>query len=119
MEKIRKFETGATRNIDNNKLDYEGFLSPLVLESYAKYMNSHRVQKDGNLRPSDNWQKGIPKEVYMKSLWRHFFDFWKMHRGLKAINPDTGEECTKEELANAIMFNIMGYLHEELKNETK
>jgi hypothetical protein len=112
---IRKFDTGATRNVDNNKLDYEGFLSPLALEEFAKYMHSHRIQKDGTLRDSDNWQKGIQKDVYMKSLWRHFFDLWKLHRGLIAINPDTGQDFTKEELLCAIMFNVQGYLHEELK----
>jgi hypothetical protein len=66
---MREFETGATRNPEEGKLDYEGFLSPLVLECYAKYMHEHRLQSDGKLRDSDNWQKGIPKEVYMKSGW--------------------------------------------------
>lgn len=27
-DKIRQFSTGATRNLDKSKLDYEGFLSP-------------------------------------------------------------------------------------------
>ncbi len=114
-KKVREFKTGATRNLDNNKLDFEGFLSPVAIEAFANYMHSHRLQKDGTCRDSDNWQKGIPKEVYMKSLWRHFFDFWKMHRGLQAINPDTNKPFTKEELLCAIMFNVQGYLHEELK----
>src|SRR5687768_4320669 len=35
---MREFETGATRNLDNGKLDYEGFLSPLVMERFAEYM---------------------------------------------------------------------------------
>jgi len=115
VEEIRQFNTGATRNLDNNKLDYEGFLSPLVLEEFAKYMHAHRKQKDGTIRDSDNWQKGIPKEVYMKSMFRHFMDFWKMHRGNISINPDNSLPCTKEELLCAIMFNVQGYLHELLK----
>jgi hypothetical protein len=61
---MRNFTTGATRNSDVNKLDYEGFLSPVVLEEFAIYMQTHRKQADGKLRESDNWQKGIPKEVY-------------------------------------------------------
>ena len=71
---MRKFNTGATRDVDNDKLDFEGFLSPTVLIRYAEYMHTHRKQSDGALRDSDNWQKGIPKEVYMKSMWRHFMD---------------------------------------------
>src|SRR6266849_2960288 len=105
---MRKFETGATRDVDTNKLDYEGFLSPRVLERYAEYLHKHRRQADGKLRDSDNWQKGIPKDVYMKSAFRHFMDVWKNHRGL-----DANEQI--EEALCATLFNIMGYLHEELK----
>jgi hypothetical protein len=117
MTKIRTFKTGATRNLDEEKLDYEGFFSPLVLEEFAKYMHSHRKQKDGTFRSSDNWQKGIPKDVYMKSMFRHFMDIWKMHRGYKAINPDNKLPFTKKELLCAIMFNVQGYLFELLEEE--
>lgn len=110
MTEIRKFETGATRDIDVGKLDYEGFLSPIVLQRYAEYMNKHRHQSDGNLRDSDNWQKGIPKETYMKSAWRHFMDLWFEHRG---FNSRDGIE----EALCALIFNVMGYLHEILKNK--
>jgi len=112
MSDIRKFETGATRDTDKDKLDYEGFLSPLVLERYARYMHQHRKQSDGNLRDSDNWQKGIPKEAYMKSAWRHFMDLWFEHRG---FNSRDGIE----EALCAIIFNCMGYLFEILKNKEK
>jgi hypothetical protein len=106
---MRTFETGATRNVDLDKLDYEGFLSPLALERYAQYLHKHRFQADGKVRDSDNWQKGIPYNVYMKSLWRHFMDLWKLHRGFRA------EEDIETALC-AIMFNAQGYLHEYLKN---
>ena len=118
---MREFATGATRDGDAGKFDYEGFLSPLALERFAAYMHRHRLQADGNLRDSDNWQKGIPLDAYMKSAWRHFFDWWKAHRGL---NPSSapgrvqdftpGEEL--EESICALIFNAMGYLHETLKN---
>jgi hypothetical protein len=107
---IRAFGTGATRDTAEGKLDYEGFLSPLVLESFAEYMNSNREQKDGTLRNSDNWQKGIPKDVYMKSGWRHFFDWWKKHRGHHGGD-------MMETILCALMFNVMGYLHEFLKEK--
>ena len=112
---MRKFKTGATRNSNKNKYDYEGFLSPFVIHRFGKYMHKHRFQKDGEMRESDNWQKGIPKEQYMKSLLRHVLDFWRLHRGGTVCDPDTGEEVSKEELLCAIIFNAQGYLHELLK----
>jgi hypothetical protein len=114
---LRQFTTGATRNLDNNKLDYEGFLSPLVIEAFAKYMHSHRLQADGTMRAADNWQKGIPLDVYMKSGWRHFFDWWKLHRGVEALSPEDGHKIDKVEALCALMFNVQGYLHELLKEQ--
>jgi hypothetical protein len=100
-----QFESGATRDTDEAKLDYEGFLCPLVLQRYAEYMHKNRRQKDGVWRSSDNWQKGIPKESYMKSGLRHVVDAWLEHRG------HTGREDIEEALCG-VMFNAMGYLHE-------
>lgn len=108
---IRKFSTGATRNPDDNKYDYEGFLSPIVLERFAQHMQENAIQEDGNKRSSDNWQKGIPKDVYVKSALRHFISFWKAHRGYQ------DEDIQRS--ACAIMFNIMGYLHEDIKDKNK
>lgn len=108
-KEMRKFKTGATRDTDCGKLDYEGFLSPLVLERYARYMNTHRIQADGNVRASDNWQKGIPQDVYMKSMWRHFMDVWMDYRG----HNDCG---SLDEKLCALMFNAMGMLHEYLQD---
>lgn len=102
---MRTFQTGATRDNDNHKLDYEGFLSPLAIEEFAKYMHKNRLQADGKLRDSDNWQKGIPIDAYMKSMWRHFFNVWKAHRN----NQDNIEDLC------ALLFNVQGMLHEKLK----
>ncbi len=104
---MRHFDTGATRDTDEGKLDYEGFLSPIVLKRFAEYMHEHRKQADGNLRASDNWQKGIPVSAYMKSMWRHFADVWLAYRG-EAI-PGTYEDALC-----ALLFNTMGILHERL-----
>jgi len=41
MGKIRKFDTGATRDTNEGKYDYEGILSPTVIKRYAEYMNKH------------------------------------------------------------------------------
>lgn len=101
---MRQFATGATRNTDEGKLDYEGFLSPAVLQRYGEYMDKHRTQADGARRASDNWQKGIPPDAYMKSGWRHFMDWWFFHRGYAS------REGIEEAIC-ALLFNAMGYLH--------
>lgn len=107
---MRKFATGATRNNDVMRLDYEGFLSPLVLRHYAEYMNKNRVQADGSIRASDNWQLGIPFDSYMKSMWRHFMDVWSNHRRVpEDVTPD------QVEALSALLFNVMGYMHELVK----
>lgn len=104
---VRQFETGATRNNDTGELDYEGFFSPLALKAVAEYMHSHRLQPDGFLRDSDNWQKGIPMDSYMKSMVRHMMDVWLNHRG----QPNQARAGLKDALC-ALMFNVQGYLHE-------
>jgi len=108
---MRTFETGATRDSDKGKLDYEGFFSPLVLQRRARYMHRHRTQKDGQLRDSDNWQKGIDVDAYMKSLLRHSIDLWLIHRGYAVVGTE-GESM--EELLCAVGFNSDGYLFELL-----
>ena len=102
----RVFESGAIRDTDEDKLDYEGFLSPLVLKRYAQYMHKHRKLPNGDMRDSDNWQKGIPLNEYMSPMWRHFMEVWSDHRA--------GGEAGDEALC-ALLFNVMGYLHEILK----
>jgi hypothetical protein len=111
---VRTFDTGATRDTDAGKLDYEGFLSPLVLRRYAEYMHKHRIQADGTERASDNWQKGIPYDAYMKSKWRHFMDTWTMHRLPRYSHDDALAESLCAEI-----FNSMGYLHELLKDSVQ
>jgi len=88
-------------------LDFEGFYSPLVIRRYAEYMHKHRLQADGEMRDSDNWQHGIPRDAYIKSAWRHFMDWWMEHRGLPS------REGLEEALC-ALIFNAMGYLYEVL-----
>jgi len=110
---MRKFKSGATRDEDQTKLDPEGFISPLVIRRYAAYMHRHRIQADGSLRASDNWQKGIPRDAYIKSLDRHVLDLKLKHREPKEIPLYPGEGIS--DTVCAIMFNAMGYLYELLK----
>jgi hypothetical protein len=107
---VRKFDTGATRDVDTDKLDPEGFIHPLVTLRYSRYMHANRKQKDGSLRASDNWQQGIPREAYVKSGDRHWLDVKLHQRGC-------GEEA-REDLETALcamLFNVQGLLYEVLK----
>ena len=110
---MRLFESGATRASDANRPDYEGFLSPLVIERFGEYMNKNRKQTDGTLRDSDNWQKGIPLAAYMKGAFRHFIHWWTRHRGWGVRDPLAAVDI--EEDICALIFNAQGYLHELLK----
>ena len=107
---MRNFDSGATRDTDEGKLDFEGFLSHDVLIRFGQYMNENRIQADGKIRASDNWQKGIPQDAYMKSGFRHFMDWWNCHRGGEPVDRDVLQDSIC-----ALLFNAMGYLHEELK----
>lgn len=105
---VETFKTGAIRDSKDHKLDYEGFYNPLVIEAFGRYMHKSRNMESGEFRASDNWQKGIPVDSYMKSGWRHFLDWWLEHRGYE----------TKDGVLLALlglMFNVQGYVLEVLK----
>lgn len=100
------FNSGSTRTAET-LFDPEGFLNPEVLAQFSKYMANHRTQADGNIRNSDNWQKGMPKARYMRSMWRHFLDVWRIWRRGEKIHHLVDPLC-------AIMFNVHGMLLEVL-----
>lgn len=109
---IRTFETGANRNTEEGKIMYAGHISPIVIERYGEYMHRNKFLEDGTVRAPDNWKKGIPKDAYMQSMMRHFMAVWLNHDGFKAR-----EEM--EEALCGLLFNVSGYLHEELKEKRK
>lgn len=104
---VRRFTTGATRDLDADKPDFEGFMSPLVVQAFGEYMTENRHTAAG-VRDSDNWQKGIPLAEYVKSIFRHFVALWAGHRA---------EAAPREMVVDAlgVMFNAQGYIHEQLK----
>lgn len=108
---MRNFETGATRDSDETKHEYAGFNSPLVEKRFAEYMTFHRKQADGQIRSSSNWKHGIPKDVYLQSLHRHFIDLWLHMDGY----PMEAVELDIESILCAIRFNANGMLHEVIK----
>jgi len=99
----REFPSGATRSDNKDKPDYRGYLSPLVIRRYGQYMLAHQY---GGQRASDNWKKGITKDAYLESAFRHFLDWWDDH--------EKGGPVSEETLC-ALLFNVQGYLHEHLK----
>lgn len=106
----RVFATGAERDTDADKLEFDGALSPIVLHAYAAYLYKHRVRPDGSIRPSRNWKLGMPKEAFMASGFRHFHDWWMEHEGYKSREG-------MEDALMGLLFNVMGYAHEYLKKK--
>ena len=104
----RSFATGAVRDTAHNKIDPEGCLSPRVLDVYCDYMLKHQQMAE-TWRDSDNWQKGMPPEILMKSLARHYFDVWAHHR----------EEPTREDYLDSlcgVLFNAMALIYEQTRD---
>ena len=114
-EPVRTFSTGATRSPDTGRYDPEGFMSPIVIERFCEFMHKNRSQADGSVRDPDNWQKGIPTEVYMKGLWRHFLHLWTRHRGFKVNDP--AASANMEEDLCSIIFGAQGMLFELIKQK--
>lgn len=107
---VRRFPSGATRDTDEGKLDFEAYLNPLVLLRYAQYMQKHQTRSDGTKRAGDDWQQGMPKAEYMKSLKRHEMDVWLHHRGYSVQ--------AREDIETAlcgVIFNACGYLFNHLE----
>lgn len=115
--KVRAFESGATRSSSAGRYDPEGFMSPIVIERFCEYMQANRLQPDGSIRDSDNWQKGIPLATYVKGMWRHVLHLWTRHRGYKVQDP-MATAGVEEDLC-AIIFNANGMLFEILKEQRK
>lgn len=110
---IRTFDTGATRDTVQGKLDYVKGLSPIVLRRYMQYLDKHRLQSNGNMRDFDNWKKGIPQETYHSSGGRHFMAAWLIEEGY-AVSDNHGP-IDEENALCGLLFNTMGRLHEILK----
>lgn len=108
---MRKFETGATRDDAENKLHYWGYLSPYAMRGFAEYMSKHEVQADGKRREPGNWKQGIPIEAYQDSGFRHMMT-WKEQI-------ESGDNASAIETAYAILFNVQGWLHEQLKPDLR
>jgi|SRR5690606_29218138 len=110
---LRMSESGAIRNSDVGKINYQGALSPLILEAYGKYIEKHSLLPDGTRRNNKNWQKlfGTPEEhrqVCIESAWRHFIDLLMEHDGYESRDGI-------DEALGGLMFNIQAYWFSILK----
>lgn len=110
---LRKSDTGAIRNSDVDKINYQGALSPLVLEAYGAYIQKHSLLPDGTRRNNKNWQNlfGTHEEhrqVCIESAWRHFLDVLMEHDGYESRDGI-------DEALGGLMFNIQAYWFSLLK----
>lgn len=101
MSEKTQFDTGAVRDTQAGKPNFLECMSPFTMHRYGAYM-AKASAKYGE----DNWTKGIPPESYLKSLERHLM---KLKEEFKfGFTREPGVDH-----AAAIMFNIMGFIHEE------
>lgn len=106
---MRTFESGATRDDDHRKLDFEGSLSPQVLWEVAAYMERCSTLPDGSVRPADNWKRGWDRDVSLKSLLRHVMDLWLLHHGCAIPRPEDGHVPTMTDALGGAFFNVQAY----------
>lgn len=100
MAKLTKFDSGAIRDTSEGKPNFYECMSPFAMWRYGEYM-----EKSAEKYGADNWTKGIPIESYMKSLERHLL---KLKMELKyGFTKEEGDH------ASAILFNIMGLIHQQ------
>lgn len=103
----------AYRDTTEGKPDYQGYLNPLVIEAFGKYMLKHQVQSNGEIRESDNWQGMFGedhKRVCMSSGFRHFMDWWKFDRGYETRDGIS-------EALGGLLFNLQAYWLAEILEE--
>lgn len=133
-DKIRVFKGGATRDTSNGKFEPLGFIHPYCDYNFCQYMHKHRLQSNGELRDSDNWQSGFGKETLAHSFTRHVEDFKLLHYGFfvyedrnngqavrRVLNeelkelPPNWKQITMTDALNGCRFNSEAYKLEHFK----
>jgi len=100
---MRKFNTGAVRDNDEQKPNFVETISWTAFNRYATYMTG-KATKYG----AGNFKKGIPIESYEESLMRHIDKYFRNKY-------EAGYDEPNEDHLSAAVFNIFGILHEEAK----
>lgn len=122
MNAKRSFETGACRDASDGKLGYAGCFPPECQLAVSDYLRRHSKMPDGSTRSSSNWQKGMPvlgDDGYEGSLLRHLAHARLIARGHEVRDEKDNHIVTLEEALCATMFNVQGWLFEELVKEGK
>ena len=97
---MKETPNGMVREDKQSKPNYLDYFEPHVIERYGKHMKAAEARHGRG-----NWKKGgYPKLEYLESAFRHFMGLWK------------GD--TSEDHAAALLFNIIGYMHEEHLQDT-
>lgn len=92
---MKKTAKGMYREQKSDKLNYLSYFTPYTMERYAIHM-----KKAEKVHGRANWKKGgYPQEEYLESAMRHLMLLW--------ANDST------EDHAAAIIFNMLGYMHED------
>lgn len=102
-KKITTFDTGAIRDSQEGKEDYIETISWSAFKRFAQYMTGKKAKYGAG-----NFKKGIPIENYEQSMLRHVQKYLE--------NKYEGGTVEKEEdHLSAILFNVFGIMHEELR----
>lgn len=105
-KKITQFETGAIRDSQEGKEDYIQTFSWTAIKRYSQYMTGKKAKYG-----EGNFKKGIPIENYEQSMLRHVQKYL-------ANKYEGGTEEKEEDHLSAILFNVFGIMHEELRNKS-
>lgn len=96
---MRKFKSGAVRDSEIGKENLIEGISWLALKRFAKYMDKNALKYGRG-----NWKKGIPIDVYITSMARHFQKF---------LSEWEYGVCVEEsDHLSGIFFNLQGIMHE-------
>ena len=99
--KYTRFSTGAIRDTQKGKLDFIETLSYTALNRYIAYMTSKKIKYGAG-----NFKKGIPIPSYEKSLMRHVDKYFRNKY-------EGGNDEKDQDHLSAMLFNIIGIIHEE------
>lgn len=101
MKKITTFKSGAIRDNQEGKPDFNETISWTAFNRYAKYMTGKKAKYGAG-----NFKKGIPTSSYVASMLRHV-DKWMRN------TYENGQDELNEDHLSAIVFNVFGIMHNE------
>lgn len=105
---VTKFATGAIRDSQDGKPDFFETQSMLAWWRYAQYM-TEKKKKYGE----GNFKKGITKESYLKSAFRHLTKMMIIEDCKKYGWPVPEWAESREDHPCGLLFNTLGYMHEQ------